>query len=678
MLESYYDSGMTSLFSRRFFVSGTLLYLAISLFFVPALLLAQSSATLSHRMISQEGIGVTISINPEPGWHVYWRYPGDSGARLKTNWACDGVAPGEKSAGTPKIEPDAWPIPEVIKVGPLANYGYGSTTNLPFTLPCDRLSTKRITAELEWLACKEECIPQYATLELMAPWNMPSESSRAAEAEHLNHFPKITEITLTGKVSPPTFYAGDNSTALIYLAPLKSEGEVLQARFIPDSIGQIENAAPQQEKNGELLIQLASRELKTLSGLLVLSPTVAFPVKINLELSASPINPQSVSLSLLGAAFLGGVILNIMPCVFPVLGLKIYQLVSATSRQRKVGSLLYALGICISMLILGGGIGLLRASGVGIGWGTQLQNPIVVYSLALLFVLLGANLLGVFEFGSSIQSAAGRVKVTGPLMDGLLTVLVATPCTAPFMAGAIAVAFTLPLLNQLMVFLALGLGIATPVLLIGLVPGFAKILPRPGAWMERFKQFLAWPLFASAAWLVTVLVAIVGIERATPALFGLVMLGFLIWLFGALKFNGLRKAIFVLSAALLLSWFYPNPKLSVTANAIVHVAYSKSELARLRAAGTPVFLDVTATWCITCQSNKKLVLHTAEVTNELRAKKAIWMEADWTEPDEEISALLTEFGRAGIPLNVYFAPHAEPFVFAPLLTTSMVLEAIAK
>lgn len=624
---------------------------------------AQSKATLLHRTSTQEGISVSLRLAPDPGWHVYWRYPGDSGAHLKTNWACDGVSPGTTDTSTenraPSIEPTAWPIPEVIPTGPLANYGYKEAVNLPFTIPCNRDSTQRITVDAEWLACQEECIPQFSTMELVAPWNQVAPNSDATDS----HFPSAELYELSGTRS--------GTEARIPLLPIQRNDRI---RFIPDGAGQIVNAAPQRLEGSNLVVSLAAETVQTLSGLLVFSAEEATPVSIALHMGSAISDLAPVLL----AAFVGGLILNIMPCVFPVLGLKIYQLVSSSPRQRRLGSMLYATGVCISMLMLGGGIGLLRSDGIAIGWGTQLQNPTVVYTLVLLFVLLGCNLLGIFEFGSSIQSAAGKIRVGGPLMDGLLTVLVATPCTAPFMAGAVAAAFALPMLSQLIIFFALGLGVATPVLLVGLVPGFARILPKPGMWMERFKQFLAWPLFGSAAWLLTVLIALVGIERATAPLFGIVILCFLVWIYGIRKPRGMRRTLYILLCVAMLTYFFPAPKESITEQAVTHVPYSALELARLRKQGTPVFLDVTATWCITCQSNKKLVLHSPEVTQALVEHSVVWMEADWTEPNEEITNLLGEFGRAGVPLNVYFPSYKEPVVFSTILTTGMVLDALAR
>lgn len=628
---------------------------------------AQSRAEIYHREVSQEGIGVSLALLPEPGWHVYWKYPGDSGATLKTKWACDGVAP---QVGADGVHPEAWPIPEVIAVGPLVNYGYDHGVALPFNLPCNVRETKRVTVDAEWLVCKEECIPQYATVEL-------SNVDRSARSPALPHqvFPATPSVAVNGSITSPSTA---QPRARIDLSTIP--GVTSSVRFIPNSGGQIVNAAAQVFEGTSLEITLAGGNPSGLSGLLIKSPEQAVPITVALAGTAPSSQAQSAGwglLSVAAAAFLGGVLLNVMPCVFPVLGLKIYQLVSASPRERRTNSVLYGIGVVISMLALGGGIGLLRAQGLGVGWGTQLQNPSIVYALAILFVLLGCNLLGVFEIGTRVQAAAGRVRASGPLMDGLLTVLVATPCTAPFMAGAVAVAFTLPIASQLLIFFFLGLGVAAPVLLIGTVPALAPLIPKPGVWMERFKEFLAWPLFASAAWLLTVLVALVGTQGFSPPLFGVVLVGFLVWLFSVWRPSGVKKLVFLSLSAIALYQF--SPSLTAPSKPVVeHVTYDKAELARLRAAGTPVFLDATATWCITCQSNKALVLSSSEVVKRMKEKNVIWMEADWTEPNEAITALLGEFGRAGVPLNVYFPPGKDPVVFPPILTTTMVLEALAK
>ena len=396
-------------------------------------------------------------------------------------------------------------------------------------------------------------------------------------------------------------------------------------------------------------------------------------------------------LALLGA-LVGGMLLNLMPCVFPVLAIKVRGFARHTDDRRahRRAGWAYTAGVVLSFLLLGAAMLGLRAAGAELGWGFQLQSPVVVASLAALFTLIGLNLAGVFEFGqfvpSSVASAQARNPLVNDFLSGVLAVVVASPCTAPFMGASLGLALGLPALQALALFAALGVGLALPYLVASLVPAFARWLPRPGPWMHTLRRMLAFPMFATVAWLVWVLGQQSGIDGAGALLALLVALSAVVW---ALTLRGrtrlvlapLVAALFVLLVAGIGSAIVTPPAALAAAapggTSTRWQPWSEPQVAALTASGQPVFVDFTAAWCVTCQVNKKTTLSNSGVLADFDSRKVALLRADWTRRDPAITAALAALGRNGVPVYVLYRPGQTPLVMTEILTPGEVRAALA-
>jgi thiol:disulfide interchange protein DsbD len=386
----------------------------------------------------------------------------------------------------------------------------------------------------------------------------------------------------------------------------------------------------------------------------------------------------------------GGLVLNLMPCVLPVLSIKAVSVLEsgenrATARRH---ALFYTTGVLVSFATLGLGILALRSAGHALGWGTQLQQPLVVGVLALVMLAVGLSMSGVVQFGASLGNTgahlAARSGPAGDFFTGVLAVVVASPCTAPFMGSALAYAFAAPMLAALLVFLALGIGLALPFLLIGFVPALARLLPRPGRWMETLKQVLAFPMYLTAVWLVWVLAEQRGADAVGLVLMAMVLVAMTLWWFERSRSRGAisRVLVALLGLATLVPMYLlahvPAPS-RVAASEDGVVAYSPEKLAELRAAGTPVFVDMTADWCVTCKANEHTVLDTQAFHDLLQRTGAVYMKGDWTDVNPTISAFLQQYHSPGVPLYVVFPKHGAPGMqLSTVLTSSMVEQALTE
>ena len=663
-----------------------------------------------------------LRIKHDLHWHTYWQVPGDSGLPTQIKW----TLPDGWTAGA--IE---WPVPKRLPVGPLMNFGYEGEVLLPVRLtPPPGLTvgqTVDLAARADWLICSDVCIPGGADLKLALPVRDSAPPSNFAAL-----FAGTRQL-----IPQPVALAGGNAAIednriRLTFAP---QAAVADVQFFPLRDGRLEAAAPQvlQQRDGKAELYLTAMqpvapEFTALNGVLVVNggparadrggwagvvdlPLVAGPVAT--VAGAAPVASISyadepVSIGLVGAligAFIGGLILNLMPCVFPVLSLKLlslmqHQRVGGTDHRPhaslRTHGLVFAGGVVVSFVLLAGLLVALRAGGAELGWGFQLQTPWVVAALALLFFVIGMNLLGAFEFtfGGSVASShlAQRLqsdRVSGSFWTGVLAVVVAAPCTAPFMGAALGFAATQPAPLALTVFAVLGLGMATPYLLLTLFPALLARLPRPGAWMERFKQAMAFPMFATAAWLLWVLAQQVDANSVGLALAALVLLGMAGWALGvgqrgARGFRWLALVTAGLSAYAVLSATGIEASGTAQANAGVGSKvqaagwgnWSKAENDRLLASGTPVFVDFTAAWCVTCQANKRLVLNNDAVTRAFEQKGVVRLRADWTNRDEEITRELARFKRNGVPLYVLYDSKGQARVLPELLTEGKMLQAI--
>ncbi|MEY3607777.1 MAG: hypothetical protein RLZZ447_565, partial [Verrucomicrobiota bacterium] len=394
-------------------------------------------------------------------------------------------------------------------------------------------------------------------------------------------------------------------------------------------------------------------------------------------------------------AFLGGLILNLMPCVFPVLGLKVLGFVEQAGRQRSrvaLHGLVFTAGLMMSFWALATVLALLRAGGDELGWGFQLQSAPFVYGLAVLLLVFALNLSGLFEFGLAATAVGGELQAkdgyVGSFFTGVLATVVATPCSAPFLAPALGAALTVPLFQSFLLFTAIGLGLAAPYLLFSVFPDLVRVLPRPGAWMETFKQLMAFPLYGTVGYLVWVLAAQTSEEGFLHLLLSLVVVAFAVWLYGRWTAPEARPrrpraavAAVVVGGvlALWLGWPRAVPAPGAATAEVTWEAWSPEAVARLRAEGRTIYVDFTARWCATCQTNKRVVFGSGEVRRVFAERRIATLRADWTNRDPRITAELARYQRSAVPFNVIWQPgRAEPVILPELLTPGIVLDALGR
>ena len=650
-------------------------------------------------------VGVRFEI--DRGWHIYWQNPGDSGQAPRIDWQLPpGFAAGD-------VE---WPYPEQVSPPPVVTYGYARQVVLPVTMtpPPGLAGPVTVRARVQYLVCKDLCLPEQAELALELPVldrAQPDPAGQraiaAARARLPRQWPALT-------VDAARF---ERHVYLSWPAALGS-GAV---RFFPDREGQFRHSAGQVlERVGDrlrLTLTATALPLERLTGVLVdprgwdgagRVPAVAVDVPVRL-LDQAPAAGQPVAarakqpatggmgLALAaGLALLGGLILNLMPCVFPVLSVKVLSFIQLAhgdpGRVRRHG-LAFLAGVLVSFWLLAGLLLALRAAGGGVGWGFQLQSPGFVAAMALLLTAVGLNLLGAFEVGLGLARLAGSAPqpagYPGSFLTGVLAVLVATPCTAPFMGTALGFALARPAPEALAIFTALGLGMALPYLLLAEMPGLLARLPRPGAWMVTLRQGLAFPLFATAVWLAWVLGRQAGVDAVALLLLAALGVGLAAWgaghlqrgtrrwLPGAVVLAGLGIAAVLGFAAAMRPVESAAPvRAASPAAGIDWQPWSAPRVTELRAAGRPVFVDFTAAWCISCQVNKQVALDTPAVARRFAELGVVALQADWTRYDPAITEALAGFGRSGVPLYVYYPPGGEAKLLPAVLTPATVLAAL--
>lgn len=622
-----------------------------------------------------------------PHWHVYWRNPGDSGEAPRVAWDLpDGWRAGDLQ----------WPVPQRIPVGPLVNYGYEHrVTLLSEIVPArDAIGDVTINADVDWLVCREECIPQQASLSLTLP---PAGDAGAIETDEAfeqvrAHWP----VALPAKTS----YHKHGSAVTLRLADVGwTPAAATEIWFATYTWGPVSPSAAQHWSvdGDDLVLSVPTGDAppdgsQPLAGLLVVSEmadgqrlTRGFDVTAQPAAAADSDTAPPTLLLALGLALLGGLLLNLMPCVLPVLSIKVMGLLGHRDRGAAAHGIAYSVGVLLTFLALAALLVALRSGGAALGWGFQLQQPLVVVVLMYLMLVLALNLSGVFAFSGRFsgvgQGLTARPGVRGSFATGVLAVIVASPCTAPFMGVALGYALTRPPLETLLVFAALAAGFALPMLLLSLRPGWLRLLPAPGAWMERLRQALAFPLYATAAWLLWVLDQQVDSTAMAAALAGAVLLAFGLW-WGAQDWRKpWRKR---LPAALLLLGGL------ACAGVVAGIdrtdgdapgeagAWSEQRVNELRQQGRAVLVNFTAAWCITCKVNERVALSTPGVRAALAAPDIAYLKADWTRRDPAISAALQAHGRSGVPLYLlYPAAPGEPRVLPQLLTEGLVLQALA-
>jgi thiol:disulfide interchange protein/DsbC/DsbD-like thiol-disulfide interchange protein len=623
---------------------------------------------------------VAIYLRLAPGWHTYWKNPGDAGAAPNLELS---LTPGA-TAG-----PIAWPTPRRVVEGSLMTYAYTGDVLLPTTVtPAAGSGGVSVRAHAQWLVCKDICVPEEGDFRLDLPIGTPAPSAQAplfaAEARQEPR-PSPWQATI----------AGDGS--LWVSGPELTPERVVDAWFIPDMPGSIVDAAAQPltvRQGGFLLGLRLSRRFdraQGLAGILTVRDRSGQQTDVALKALPGSVPPVSPPLPrVLGLALLGGLILNLMPCVFPVLAVKVAALAGAAQHRSRMHAVSYTIGVLVAFMALGGALLLARSAGAAAGWGFQFSSPVFVAAMAWLLFALGLNLSGVYGIGGGLvgvgQGLTGRAGHIGSFATGLLAVIVATPCTAPFMGVAIAAGLAAPPAITMLVFAVMGIGLAAPYALLASLPGLARIMPRPGWWMELMRQALAFPLYGASAWLVWVVSEETGSSGVLATLVGVVLIGFAAWVLGVSQAASDRNrrigqtaaAAAVLAAVAVLSSIGAAPPVPSAAAESGAEPFTPARLAALRSEGRPVFVNMTAAWCVTCLVNERVALATDEVRRAFAEHGVAYLKGDWTRQDPGITHYLRENGRDGVPLYVYYPPHGAPDVLPQILTEGTVLSELAR
>lgn len=716
---------------------------------------------------------VGLQMQHQPGWHTYWKNPGDSGLPIQLSWTLPpGIDAGEIQ----------WPAPKKIPVANLLNYGFDGA--LLLTVPLTVAHTFNsasvgasgditIGLKAQWLVCKTECIPEEATLSLKLPVRATTAAHRAAFEAAKNNLPKqhlgaasFTPVEVTGAAKTlrlnvqglPAAWQGK------MLDVYPEEGEVVEtASKLEQSWAQGPQGGTQGQWTGVLalsaqrtknpstmawLIKIAGnannpalRLEAKLDGAWQVVPAAAVPSSAlknalaqNMTGSVNAANPASPALAatwlsatfwlaVLGA-FAGGLLLNLMPCVLPVLAIKLLSFApkkvidgrssvasikfenpqmpvihSDETLSFRASSGLFALGVIGSFAALGVALLALRAAGQSLGWGFQLQSPSMVMGLAVLFLLIGLNLFDAFDVNVLLPRKLANFQANNPsleaLASGALAVLIATPCTAPFMGASLGLAVALPALQALLIFIVLGLGMALPFIVIAAFPRMGSLLlrwlPKPGAWMAVLRHFLAWPVLATVVWLLWVYAQQTSINHAFALVFVLLMGVALMWALRLAK-GKLRTVIALVFGLCFAAALYMHHTVAAQAGDGARLPTSTTSSADLEtwqpwsanaqqaalAKGQPVFVDFTAAWCITCQVNKSSTLETNKIQALFKAKNVLLLRADWTRPNAAIAAELAKLGRSGLPVYAFYLPGAKvPQLLPELLTTGAVEDALS-
>lgn len=685
------------------------LALTLAFAFSPRVLAAASTPHVKASLVAadtsiQPGKSITLALRlvHDPHWHTYWQNPG-TGLPTSINWT---LPPGWQAS------PIQWPAPIVLKdkQGNVVGNGYEGDILLPITLtaPADAKpgTAAELRAAVDWLECEAICVPGSAKLTLSlavraeppqpdptwgekiratlaelphanAPWQVAA--SRAGKTLTLTVTPANEAATARHTPANLHFFSFDDSVAYDQPQTAKPDGRGGFILTVPLAADASANSSTNASASAPAKL---AGVLTSDNGWLPGNKLRGLAVSAPFTKAATPFSLRELASTLL-LAFVGGLILNLMPCVFPVLGLKILGFVNQAGHERKrivAHGLVFTLGVLLSFWALAGALALLRAGGSELGWGFQLQEPGFVFALAALLLVFALNMSGVFEFGlgatavgSDLQQKSGY---SGSFFTGVLATVVATPCSAPFLAPALGAALAVSTIESFAIFTAIAIGLSLPYLLLSLFPAAIKILPRPGAWMETFKQFMAFPLYATVGWLVWVLSGQVP-DDALNAILGLVLIALGVWLYGRYHAPGAKPArvrfglaalVALLVAGTAFGW--PRP------SKIEWQPWSPELVTKLRAENRPIYVDFTAKWCFTCQTNKKVVFGSSEVLRYFADHKVATLRADWTNRDPQITAELARFGRSAVPFNLVYLPNKpEPLVLPELLRPATVLDA---
>ena len=681
---------------------------------------AELMAYAPQGVASGQPLWLGLQIRHQPGWHTYWKNPGETGLPTQMQWHLPpGLAAGEID----------WPTPHKIQVGALTNFGYEGDVLLPVPVKvaaswAPQGLTVPLRLKASWLVCRQECIPEEGEFAL----DLPVGSSTAAQGGVFDAAWKDRPLALPGLHTAAV--QGQQLTLTLQGLPAEWRGKAVSMYpETPEVLDSSAPVAPRWEGNAWIVSWPLAAQRSTEPNLLpvvLVGPTgpayraelkvegtwpaaaaaasVSPALQAALEANRSPV-PQAapndlsgpaLALALLGA-LAGGLILNLMPCVFPVLAIKLLSFAghgqTGSARTLRLQGLAYTAGVVLSFLALGTLMLTLRAGGAQLGWGFQLQSPLVVAGLAALFTLIGLNLAGLFDVGTALPGRWASARLRHPAADaalsGVLAVAVASPCTAPFMGASLGLTATLPTAAALAVFAALGLGMALPYLVVAVLPGaglgLARRLPRPGVWMLQFRQLMSFPMFATVAWLVWVLGQQSGIDGAGALLALLVVLSGLVW--GLTRSGPARwwlGGVFAALGVWMLIQFGPHVVQPAPSDVPQQTSldptdwqpWSAAKAQALVAEGRPVFVDFTAAWCVTCQFNKRTTLSDTALLRDLAQGRVALLRADWTRQDPAITAELHKLGRSGVPVYLVLRPGRPPAVLSELLSVADVRHAL--
>ncbi len=677
-------------------------YLGVAVYAEHSRLRAGMTTTLAFRL------------RHDPHWHTYWQYPGDSGLPSKLK-----LRLGEAAAVATELQ---WPVPIPLEVGGIHNVGYEGELWLlaDIVVPANAQKSLKLAAELSWLVCKEECIPGrsefvlalpvadaeivddahrqfFAQARAALPINAPADwrASFALDAGQIR-FALAGDLAPFAEAKSVELFVGSDSFAAIKpsrvdvssrsLAAVRAKHEAFtQAPEALELLWVTTNAAGKRVG----FRTTARNDAETTSA----SDGMANQVDgLTPEPTPEPVNAASLTLPMaLLLAFFGGLILNLMPCVLPILSLKVMGLLEAGPTAVRAHGLYYSLGVVTSFLALGALLLSLRGAGYALGWGFQLQSPVLVAGLSLLLFALALSMSGLVHFGYGLASlgqnltdpggaAPGDGHARSAFFSGVLACVVASPCTAPMMGTALGYALVQPAWVSLSVLATLGLGLAAPMLLLAAMPSLARHMPKPGAWMNTLKQALALPMYLSAIWLAWVLAQQRGVDALALLLVSAVLLGLgLTWLeqqrFSERKFARMGAYALMLSAALPVLYALQPPN---AASKVDWQVYSAASLQSLRDAREPVLVEMTAAWCVTCKLNERVAMSGASFANSLREKGVTALKGDWTELDAAITSYLRSYGASGVPLVVVYARNGSAEVLPQVLTPAIVEAALVR
>jgi thiol:disulfide interchange protein len=635
----------------------------------------------------------------DPGWHVYWVNAGDSGEAPRIHWTLpEGIT----------ADAMQYPAPKRLPLGPLMDFGYEDEVLFPIAMHIGSAfkptaGSTNLSAKVNWLVCREVCIPGKAMLDIdrkaltslpSSPTFVDTDQQLVARLQHT--LPQSLPAGMQAKFTPtPTGFT---------LAVITGKRET-SAQFFPFDQNQVANAAPQTVtplKNGVELSLKKDENLQQnpsqLHGLVELADGRAFEVNAAPgTIAAAEASSRDFSglAKVIGLAFIGGIILNLMPCVFPVLFIKGLSLVQSSQQERsklRAHGWVYTLGILVSFWAVVAVLLILRAGGRQLGWGFQFQSPSFIAVIALLLFFLGLSLAGMFEIGLTLtskgSSLAAQHGYAGSFFTGVLAMVVATPCTAPFMGAAIGYALSRSAMVSFFVFTALALGLAAPYLLLSYNPAWTRLLPRPGAWMEVLKQATSIPIFATVIWMVWLFAQSAGLNALTGLLAAFLLLAVAGWILGRWPAKGLATSVavvvLILAAALPIvaarkAGVAPITQAGTASNSVWE-PFTPALVDKYRAEGRPVFVDFTASWCLSCQVNERVILNRADVQEKLRNGGFALLRADWTNADETITQTLNTLGRSGVPTYAIYpgSPQEPPQVLPEVLTPGIVLDAVSK